>query len=336
MKILGIESSCDETAAAVVEDGRVVLSNIVASQVEEHRLYGGVVPEIASRRHSEAITGVVREALEKAEVTINDIDAIAVTYAPGLIGALLVGVNFAKGLSLSSGLPLVPVHHLRSHIASNYITNESLEPPFLCMVVSGGHTHIINVESYTKYDIIGKTRDDAAGEAFDKAARSMGMPYPGGIMLDKEAEKGNDTAFKLPAPSVDGAPLDFSFSGLKTAVINIISNNKQKGIEINKADLSASYRKAVVDYLVKNLMLAAEKTGQKKIVIAGGVSANSLLRKRLEEECKKRKLQFFRPELKYCGDNAAKVASQSYYEFLAGNRASLDLNACAQRSIDIG
>ena len=222
MKILAIESSCDETAAAVVENGRRVLSSVVATQVEEHKLYGGVVPEIASRRHSEAIVGVVREALERAELTVDDLDAIGVTYAPGLIGALLVGVNFAKGLSLSANLPLIPVHHLRSHIASNYITNPELEPPFLCLVVSGGHTHIIEVTDYTKLRILGKTRDDAAGEAFDKAARAMGMPYPGGIAMDKLAETGNDKAFKLPRPTVDGAPLDFSFSGLKTAVINIL------------------------------------------------------------------------------------------------------------------
>ena len=251
MRILAIESSCDETAAAVVENGRRVLSSVVATQVEEHKLYGGVVPEIASRRHSEAIVGVVREALERAELTVNDLDAIGVTYAPGLIGALLVGVNFAKGLSLSANLPLIPVHHLRSHIASNYITNPELEPPFLCLVVSGGHTHIIEVTDYTKLRILGKTRDDAAGEAFDKAARAMGMPYPGGIAMDKLAETGNDKAFKLPRPTVDGAPLDFSFSGLKTAVINILHNAEQKGQTVNIADLSASYRKAVVDCLVR-------------------------------------------------------------------------------------
>ncbi len=335
MLILGIESSCDETAAAVVEDGRRVLSNVVATQVDEHKLYGGVVPEIASRRHSEAIVGVVSEAIDKSGVKLTDIDAIAVTYAPGLIGALLVGVNFAKGLSLSTGIPLVPVHHLRSHIASNYITDKSLEPPFLCMVVSGGHTHIIEVKDYTELKILGRTRDDAAGEAFDKAARSMGMSYPGGIMLDKIAETGDDSAFKLPRPVVDGSPLDFSFSGLKTAVINIIHNAEQKGTEVNIPDLSASYRKAVVDCLVRNFMLAAEQTGSKRLVIAGGVSANSLLRRELERECRKRGLEFFRPELSYCGDNAAMVGSQGYYEYISGNTAGLDLNACAQRSIDL-
>ena len=336
MLILGIESSCDETAAAVVEDGRTVLSNIVASQVEEHKLYGGVVPEIASRRHSEAIVGVVKEALEAAGKSLREIDAIAVTYAPGLIGALLVGVNFAKGLSLSAGIPLVPVHHLRSHIASNYITHKGLEPPFLCMVVSGGHSHIIEAESYTKLRIIGKTRDDAAGEAFDKAARSMGMPYPGGIIMDKIAETGDDSAFVLPRPAVEGAPLDFSFSGLKTAVINIIHNSRQKGQDIHIPDLAASYRKAVVDCLVRNFMLAAEKTGHKKLVVAGGVSANSLLRRELEKECGRRGYELYMPRLKYCGDNAAMVGSQGYYEYLSGKTAGLDLNACAQRSIDLG
>ena len=336
MLILGIESSCDETAAAIVEDGRKVLSNVVASQVEEHKLYGGVVPEIASRRHSEAIVGVVQEALDSAGKTLEDIDAIAVTYAPGLIGALLVGVNFAKGLSLSSGLPLIPVHHLRGHIASNFISDPDIKPPFLCLVVSGGHSHIIEVADYTSLKIIGKTRDDAAGEAFDKAARSMGMPYPGGIMMDKIAEEGDPDAFKLPRPAVEGAPLDFSFSGLKTAVINIIHNASQKGVELNIPDLAASYRKAVVGCLVKNFMLAAEQTGYKKLVIAGGVSANSLLRRELEKECSKRGYEFFCPQLKYCGDNAAMIASQAYYEYQKGNIATLDLNACAQRSIDLG
>lgn len=336
MLILGIESSCDETAAAIVEDGRKVLSNVVASQVEEHKLYGGVVPEIASRRHSEAIVGVVQEALDSAGKTLEDIDAIAVTYAPGLIGALLVGVNFAKGLSLSSGLPLIPVHHLRGHIASNFISDPDIKPPFLCLVVSGGHSHIIEVADYTSLKIIGKTRDDAAGEAFDKAARSMGMPYPGGIMMDKIAEEGNPDAFKLPRPAVEGAPLDFSFSGLKTAVINIIHNASQKGVELNIPDLAASYRKAVVGCLVKNFMLAAEQTGYKKLVIAGGVSANSLLRRELEKACAKRGYEFFCPQLKYCGDNAAMIASQAYYEYQKGNIATLDLNACAQRSIDLG
>mgnify|MGYP000889405806 FL=1 len=335
MKILAIESSCDETAAAVVEDGRKVISSVVASQVEEHKLYGGVVPEIASRRHAEAIVPVVKSSLEQAELTLKEIDAIAVTYAPGLIGALLVGVNFAKGLSLSTGLPLVPTHHLRSHIASNYISNQELKPPFLCLVVSGGHSHIVMVEDYTKMRIIGKTRDDAAGEAFDKAARTMGMPYPGGIALDKVAENGDPFAFKLPRPTVSGSQYDFSFSGLKTAVINLIHNSAQKGIELNKADVCASFRYAVVDCLKTNFLKAAEDLKVEKLVIAGGVSANRLLRSTLQDECNKRGLAFYMPEKSLCGDNAAMVGSQGYYEYLSGNIASTDLNAFATMSIEL-
>lgn len=335
MKILAIESSCDETAAAIVEDGRKVISSVVASQVEEHKLYGGVVPEIASRRHAEAIVPVVKNSLEQAELTLKEIDAIAVTYAPGLIGALLVGVNFAKGLSLSTGLPLVPTHHLRSHIASNYISNPDLKPPFLCLVVSGGHSHIVMVEDYTKMRIIGKTRDDAAGEAFDKAARTMGMPYPGGIALDKVAEDGDPFAFKLPRPTVSGSQYDFSFSGLKTAVINLIHNSAQKGIELNKADVCASFRYAVVDCLKTNFLKAAEDLKVDKLVIAGGVSANRLLRSSLQEECDKHGLAFYMPEKSLCGDNAAMVGSQGYYEFLSGNIASTDLNAFATMSIEL-
>lgn len=335
MKILAIESSCDETAAAVVEDGRKVISSVVASQVEEHKLYGGVVPEIASRRHAEAIVPVVKNSLEQAELTLKEIDAIAVTYAPGLIGALLVGVNFAKGLSLSTGLPLVPTHHLRSHIASNYISNPDLKPPFLCLVVSGGHSHIVMVEDYTKMRIIGKTRDDAAGETFDKAARTMGMPYPGGIALDKVAEDGDPFAFKLPRPTVSGSQYDFSFSGLKTAVINLIHNSAQKGIELNKADVCASFRYAVVDCLKTNFLKAAEDLKVGKLVIAGGVSANRLLRSSLQEECDKHGLAFYMPEKSLCGDNAAMVGSQGYYEFLSGNIASTDLNAFATMSIEL-
>lgn len=335
MKILAIESSCDETAAAVVEDGRKVISSVVASQVEEHKLYGGVVPEIASRRHAEAIVPVVKSSLEQAELTLKEIDAIAVTYAPGLIGALLVGVNFAKGLSLSTGLPLVPTHHLRSHIASNYISNPDLKPPFLCLVVSGGHSHIVMVEDYTKMRIIGKTRDDAAGEAFDKAARTMGMPYPGGIALDKVSENGDPFAFKLPRPTVSGSQYDFSFSGLKTAVINLIHNSAQKGIELNKADVCASFRYAVVDCLKTNFLKAAEDLKVEKLVIAGGVSANRLLRSTLQDECNKRGLAFYMPEKSLCGDNAAMVGSQGYYEYLSGNIASTDLNAFATMSIEL-
>ncbi len=334
MKILAIESSCDETAAAVVEDGRTVLSSVIASQVEEHRLYGGVVPEIASRRHAEAIVPVVSQALEQAHVTLDGIDALAVTYAPGLIGALLVGVNFAKGLSLSTGLPLVPVHHLRSHIASNYISNQELKPPFLCLVVSGGHSHIVMVEDYTTMKIIGRTRDDAAGEAFDKAARTMGMPYPGGIALDKVAEDGNPHAFTLPRPVVHDAPYDFSFSGLKTAVINLLHNAAQKGEELNKADVCASFRYAVVNCLTTNFIKAAEDLGVQKLVIAGGVSANALLRRTLADACQQRGWQFYMPEKSLCGDNAAMVGAQGYYEFLSGRRAGADLNAYATMSIE--
>ncbi len=334
MKILAIESSCDETAAAVVEDGRTVLSSVIASQVEEHRLYGGVVPEIASRRHAEAIVPVVSQALEQAHVTLDGIDALAVTYAPGLIGALLVGVNFAKGLSLSTGLPLVPVHHLRSHIASNYISNQELKPPFLCLVVSGGHSHIVMVEDYTTMKIIGRTRDDAAGEAFDKAARTMGMPYPGGIALDKVAEDGNPHAFTLPRPVVHDAPYDFSFSGLKTAVINLLHNAAQKGEELNKADVCASFRYAVVNCLTTNFIKAAEDLGVQKLVIAGGVSANALLRRTLADACQQRDWQFYMPEKSLCGDNAAMVGAQGYYEFLSGRRAGADLNAYATMSIE--
>lgn len=336
MKILAIESSCDETAAAVVEDGRTVLSSVIASQVEEHRLYGGVVPEIASRRHAEAIVPVVTQALEQADLTLDAIDALAVTYAPGLIGALLVGVNFAKGLALSTGKSLIPVHHLRSHIASNYISNQELKPPFLCLVVSGGHSHIVLAEDYTKMKIIGRTRDDAAGEAFDKAARTMGMPYPGGIELDKVAEAGNPHAFSLPRPVVHDAPYDFSFSGLKTAVINLLHNAAQKGEELNKADVCASFRYAVVDCLTTNFVKAAEDLQVQRLVIAGGVSANSLLRRTLSEECQRRGWQFFMPEKSLCGDNAAMVGAQGYYEFLSGNIAGADLNAFATMSIEEG
>ena len=328
MKILAIESSCDETAAAVVEDGRTVLSSVIASQVEEHKLYGGVVPEIASRRHAEAIVGVTDEALTQAGCSLEDIDAVAVTYAPGLIGALLVGVNFAKGLALASDKPLIPVHHLRAHIASNYISNPELKPPFLCLVVSGGHSHIVDVKSYTEMKVIGRTRDDAAGEAFDKAARAMGIPYPGGVELDKIAEQGDDTAFVMPHPRVDGSPYDFSFSGLKTAVINLIHNKTQKGEEIPVADICASYRRAVVECLCDNFLKAASDLGYTDLVIAGGVSANSLLRRELIARCGKQ-YRLSMPEKHLCGDNAVMVGSQGYYEYLAGHLAACDLNAVA-------
>ncbi|MBR3836271.1 MAG: tRNA (adenosine(37)-N6)-threonylcarbamoyltransferase complex transferase subunit TsaD [Clostridia bacterium] len=334
MKILSIESSCDETAAAVVEDGRRVLSSIVASQVEEHKIYGGVVPEIASRRHVEAISGVVKAALDQAECTIEDIDAVAVTHAPGLIGALLVGVNYAKGITMASGIPLVPVHHLRSHIAANYITHPELKPPFLCLVVSGGHSHLVEVMDYTEFKVIGYTHDDAAGEAMDKAARAMGLPYPGGLNLDRAAKDGNDKAYKMPHPRVDGAPYDFSFSGLKTAALNTINIAKQKGEEISVPDLGASYIKAVVDCLTENTEKAAIDLGYQTIVLAGGVSANSVLRREMTSLCEKRGWNLYAPELKYCGDNAAMVGAQGYFEFISGNTADLSLNACASMSIE--
>ncbi|MBE6816135.1 MAG: tRNA (adenosine(37)-N6)-threonylcarbamoyltransferase complex transferase subunit TsaD [Ruminococcaceae bacterium] len=333
MKILGIESSCDETAAAVVEDGRKVLSNVIATSLEEHKLYGGVVPEIASRRHAESISGVVGEALAQANCTVRDIDAIAVTYAPGLIGSLLVGVNFAKGLALSSDIPLVPVHHLRGHIASNYITSD-IEPPFLCLVVSGGHSHIVSVKSYTDFEVIGKTRDDAAGEALDKAGRTMGLAYPGGISIDKLAPSGDENAFVFPVPKVSTSPYDYSFSGLKTAVINLVHNAAQKGEEIRTADLAASFQKAVVGCLLTNLEKAAVDFGFDRIVIAGGVSANSKLRAEAQALCDSHGWILHIPELKYCGDNAAMIASQGYYEFLAGVRADASLNAYATMPLD--
>lgn len=333
MKILGIESSCDETACAVVEDGRTVLSNIIATSLEEHKLYGGVVPEIASRRHAESISGVVEQALLQASCTMEDIDAVAVTYAPGLIGALLVGVNFAKGLALASDTPLVPVHHLRGHIASNYISGD-VEPPFLCLVVSGGHSHIVAVKSYTDFEIIGKTRDDAAGEALDKAGRTMGLPYPGGVSIDKISPDGDENKYKFPHPRVSGCPYDFSFSGLKTAVINTVHNAQQKGEKIDVPSLAASFQKGVVDCLITNVEKVCLDKNFKKLVIAGGVSANSKLRKEAQRLCKKHAWQLYLPELKYCGDNAAMIASQGYYEFLQGNTAQADLNAYATMPID--
>ncbi len=333
MKILGIESSCDETAAAVVEDGRKVLSNVIATSLEEHKLYGGVVPEIASRRHAESISGVVEEALRQADCTMDGIDAVAVTYAPGLIGALLVGVNFAKGLALATDKPLVPVHHIRGHIASNYISNDA-EPPFLCLVVSGGHSHIVAVNSYTDFEVIGRTRDDAAGEALDKAGRTMGLEYPGGVSIDKISTEGDENAFTFPKPKVTGSPYDFSFSGLKTSVINTLHNAEQKGEEISIPDLAASFQKSVVDCLIGNLEAVASDRGYGKIVIAGGVSANRKLRAEAQKMCARHGWQLFLPELKYCGDNAAMIASQGYYEYLAGRRADESLNAYATMQIE--
>lgn len=334
MKVLGIESSCDETAASVVENGRDVLSNVIASQVEEHKIYGGVVPEIASRRHTEAICSVVDKALEDAGCTLDDIDAVAVTYAPGLIGALLVGVNYAKGLSFSTDIPLVPVHHLRGHIAANYISDSEVKPPFLALVVSGGHSHIINVKSYTEFEVIGRTRDDAAGEAMDKAARTVGLPYPGGVNLDKIAVNGDENKYKFPVPKIADSKYDFSFSGLKTFAVNLVHNASQKGGTVLPEDLGASFIKAVTDLLVSHTMLAAEDTDAKTIVLAGGVSANSRLRRIMAEECEKRGIRLFMPQLKYCGDNAAMIASQGYYEYLDGKRADLTLNAVASMPID--
>lgn len=334
MKILGIESSCDETACSVVEDGKVVLSNIVASQIDEHRLYGGVVPEIASRRHAENISWVTRAALDEAGCTLDDIDAIAVTYAPGLIGALLVGVSFAKGLAMSCGKPLVPVHHIAGHIAANYISHSDLKPPYLCLVVSGGHSHIVEVLDYTKYHVIGRTRDDAAGECFDKAARTLGYEYPGGKFIDNAAKSGDPNAFKLPHPKVQGSEYDFSFSGLKTAVINTVHNAEQKGETINREDMAASFQKTISDILVKKTMLAAENFGYKVIAVAGGVSANSGVRAALQKVCDERGYKLYMPELKYCGDNGAMIACQGYYDFLAGKRADESLNGIATLSLD--
>ena len=334
MKILAIESSCDETAAAVVEDGRKVLSSAVNSQVEEHRKYGGVVPEIASRRHTDNIVGIVDEALREAGCNLEDVDAVAVTAAPGLIGALLVGVNYAKGLALAAGKPLIPVHHIRGHIAANYLAHPDLKPPFLCLVASGGHSHIIEVKSYTEFSVIGKTRDDAAGEAFDKAARAMGYPYPGGVFVDKAAQKGDPAKYPLPHPKVEGSPYDFSFSGLKTAVINLIHNAAQKGQEVDTDPLCASFQKTVAEILTGRLMLAADTYGYRTIVVAGGVSANSGLRSMLENACQEQGYQLYMPPLNLCGDNAAMIGSQAYYEYLDGQIAGLSLNGTASMPID--
>lgn len=333
MKILAIESSCDETAAAVTEE-RDVLSSVVSTQIAEHKIYGGVVPEIASRRHTEAISTVVKEALDKASLTYGDIDAVAVTFAPGLIGALLVGVNFAKGLALSLNKPLIPVHHLRSHIAANYITNPDLKPPFLCLLVSGGSTVIAEVTDYTKFKILGGTRDDAAGECFDKAARCMGLEYPGGVNLDKTATKADTKRYPLPFPHVSSGEFDFSFSGLKTAVMNLVNNSAQKGDIIDVPVVCATVRQRVCDVLIEKTMSAAEKYGYKTVAVAGGVSANSELRLRMANECEKRGIKLYYPKLCYCGDNAAMVGVQAYYEFLSGNIGNSSLNAAATMPID--
>lgn len=332
MKILAIESSCDDTAVAVTSE-REVLSSVLASQVSEHVLFGGVVPEVASRMHIEAIGSLYKQALSDAQCTMDDIDAVAVTYAPGLIGSLLVGVGFAKGLSYSADKPLIPVHHLRSHIAANYISHPDLKPPFLALVISGGHSHLIDVRSYTDYHVIGATRDDAAGECFDKTARAMGLPYPGGVHLDELASGGDNTMYKLPKPHVEGNELDFSFSGLKTAVINLIHNAEQKGNKLDFSSLAACVRKTVTDILLDRVNKAFHAVNYDSLVIAGGVSANSEIRARMADYCSECGKKLYLPELKYCGDNAAMVGVQGYYEYMAGTRAPLDLNAYATMDI---
>ncbi len=334
MLILGIESSCDETAASVCEDCRNIKSSVISTQIEEHKKYGGVVPEIASRRHCENILGVVRKALDDADVTLADLDGIAVTYAPGLIGALLVGVNFAKALAFSAGKPLIPVHHIAGHIAANYICHKELEPPYLCIVASGAHSHIIEVLSYTNFHVIGRTRDDAAGECFDKCARAMGFPYPGGVHIDKAAQSGDPTAFKLPHPVVAGSEFDFSFSGLKTSVINMLHHSEQKGEVIDRNNLSASIQKAISEIITGKTILAAESLGYKKIALAGGVSANSGVRAALSAACAEKGYDFYMPELSLCGDNGAMIACQGSYNFMAGITSDESLNAIATLSMD--
>ena len=334
MKILAVESSCDETAVAVVEDGRKVLTDCIASQVALHRLYGGVVPEIASRKHMEAIYALADEALTTAGITRDDIDAVAVTFAPGLIGAVLVGVNFAKAAALAMGKPLVPVHHIRGHIAANYIAYPNLEPPFLCLVVSGGHTLLVDVEDYTKFRILGTTRDDAAGECFDKVARLLGMPYPGGAALDKMAASGDPGKYTLPHTHLSGNPMDMSFSGLKTAAINLIHNAEQKGETIDVPSLCASFSQAVSDILVPRTLRALQETGRKTLAIAGGVAANSKIRGDFLRETERLGVRLCLPPLKLCGDNGAMIGAQGYFEYLAGVRAGQDLNAYATMPLD--
>ncbi len=325
--ILAIETSCDETAAAVVRNGRMVLSNVISSQIELHKLYGGVVPEIASRKHIEKINQVIEEALSTAEVSLSDIDCIGVTYGPGLVGALLVGVAEAKAISFAAKKPLVGVHHIEGHISANYIEHKDLEPPFLCLVVSGGHTHLVLVNDYGEYQIIGKTRDDAAGEAFDKIARAIGLGYPGGPKIDKLAKTGNKEAFAFPRAHIEGAPYDFSFSGLKSAVLNHINSMEMKQMEINHADIAASFQNAVVDVLVTRTILAAKDFGMKQVAIAGGVAANSALREAMASACRENDLALCYPSPIYCTDNAAMIGVAAYYEFQKGVRSGLDLNA---------
>ncbi|MDO5383064.1 MAG: tRNA (adenosine(37)-N6)-threonylcarbamoyltransferase complex transferase subunit TsaD [Eubacteriales bacterium] len=325
--ILAIESSCDETAAAVVKNGREVLSNVINSQIAIHTEYGGVVPEIASRKHIENINPVVRMALKEANVTLDDITAIGVTYGPGLVGALLVGVAEAKAIAYAANKPLVGVHHIEGHISANYIENKDLQPPFIALVVSGGHTHLVKVEDYGKYEIIGRTRDDAAGEAFDKVARAVGLGYPGGPKIDKLAKEGNPEAITFPRAHVDDAPYDFSFSGIKSAVLNYINSAEMKGEEINKADLVASFQKAVVDALVTRAIALVKECKMDKLAIAGGVASNSALRAAVKAQCEQNNIKFYSPSPIYCTDNAAMIGSAAYYEYVAGVRHGYDLNA---------
>lgn len=325
--ILAIESSCDETAAAVVKNGREVLSNVISSQIELHKLYGGVVPEIASRKHIEKINQVIEEALETASVTLDDIDAIGVTYGPGLVGALLVGVAEAKAIAYAKKLPLVGVHHIEGHISANYIENKELEPPFICLVVSGGHTHLVCVKDYGKYEILGRTRDDAAGEAFDKVARAIGLGYPGGPKIDKLSKEGNANAIAFPKAHIEDAPYDFSFSGVKSSVLNYINGCKMKGEEFNQADIAASFQKAVTDVLVDNAMKAVKEHGYTKLAIAGGVASNSTLRGAMRLACEKNNIEFYHPSPIFCTDNAAMIGVAAYYEYMNGTRHGWDLNA---------
>lgn len=325
--ILAIESSCDETAASVVKNGREVLSNIISSQIELHKLYGGVVPEIASRKHIEKINQVIEEALKEADVTLDDLDAVGVTYGPGLVGALLVGVAEAKAISYARKLPLVGVHHIEGHISANYIENKDLEPPFVCLVVSGGHTHLVVVNDYGKYEIIGRTRDDAAGEAFDKVARAIGLGYPGGPKIDRLSREGDPEAIHFPKARIEGSPFDFSFSGLKSAVLNYLNGCRMKGEEVCRADVAASFQKAVTDVLVEHAIKAVKEYGYDKLAIAGGVASNSTLRAAMERACRNNKIKFYHPSPILCTDNAAMIGAAAYYEYIRGTRHGLDLNA---------
>lgn len=333
MKILAFESSCDETAAAVVEDGRRVLSDAVASQADMHALYGGVVPEIASRKHVEAIAALTEKALQDAGVTRSEIDAVAVTYAPGLIGAVLVGLSFAKSVAYALGVPMIPVHHVRGHIAANYLAFPELQPPFLALCISGGNTLLVDVKDYTDMEILGATRDDAAGECFDKAARVLGLPYPGGKPMDDLARQSQGGVYDLPRTHVTDHPLDMSFSGLKTAVVNLAHNAQQKGEELDRAALAADFAAAVSAELVPRAMEAARQAGRKVLVAAGGVAANSRIRADLEEACRREGVQLYLPPMRWCGDNGAMIGAQGYYEYLAGHTAGMELNAYATRDI---